>query len=217
MTVKHIARIAIRNTRSCRSVATTARSCAHACPPTPSPRAARKPRSASPSGTWCQPRSTCARNTGTSRHCWWPATHPWPRSTGGCNGKPGGSPPRCSPRNASGCILCPQHAFTAAFGQSRLVGKDATIQVDAVRYSVPHALIEQSVWVRFHGDDLIVTAMIKGLPVEVARHTRSTEEAAKTWLAEHGYGYKNLRSNAEDLSQAPLSKRQRRAAAQKNV
>ncbi|MER8090702.1 IS21 family transposase [Streptomyces sp. NPDC094048] len=68
----------------------------------------------------------------------------------------------------------PQHAFTVAFGQSRLVGKDATIQVDAVRYSVPHALIEQSVWARFHGDDLIVTAMIKGLPVEVARHTRST-------------------------------------------
>ncbi|MFE7477765.1 hypothetical protein ACFU98_43140 [Streptomyces sp. NPDC057575] len=68
----------------------------------------------------------------------------------------------------------PQHALTATFGQSRLVGKDATIQVDAARYSVSHALIEQSVWVRFHGDDLIVTAMSKGLPVEVARHTRST-------------------------------------------
>ena len=31
---------------------------------------------------------------------------------------------------------------------------------------------------------------------------------------ERGYGYKNLRSKAEDLSQAPLGKRQRRAAAQ---
>ncbi|MEU2134650.1 hypothetical protein [Streptomyces sp. NPDC018352] len=68
----------------------------------------------------------------------------------------------------------PQHAFTAAFGQSRLFGKDATIQVGAVRYSLPHALIGQSVWVRFHGDDLIVAAMSEGLPVEVARHTRST-------------------------------------------
>ncbi|MFB7216433.1 hypothetical protein [Streptomyces sp. NPDC056255] len=42
----------------------------------------------------------------------------------------------------------PQDAFSAAFGQSRLFGKDATIQVDAVRYSVTHVLIGQSVWVR---------------------------------------------------------------------
>ncbi|MFJ2863864.1 DUF6204 family protein [Kitasatospora sp. NPDC087314] len=38
------------------------------------------------------------------------------------------------------------------------------------------------------------------------------EQAARGWLAERGYGYKNLRSQAEDLSQAPLGKRQRRAA-----
>ncbi|MFJ3221099.1 DUF6204 family protein [Kitasatospora sp. NPDC086801] len=38
------------------------------------------------------------------------------------------------------------------------------------------------------------------------------EQAAQAWLAERGYGYKNLRSQAEDLSQAPLGKRQRRAA-----
>jgi hypothetical protein len=65
--------------------------------------------------------------------------------------------------------LHPVPAFTAAFGHSRRVGKDSTIQVDAVRYSVPHTLIEQSVWVRFHGDDLIVTAMVDRQPVEVAR------------------------------------------------
>ncbi|MFF3005939.1 DUF6204 family protein [Kitasatospora sp. NPDC057940] len=38
------------------------------------------------------------------------------------------------------------------------------------------------------------------------------EQAARAWLAERGYGHKNLRSQAEDLSQAPLGKRQRRAA-----
>jgi hypothetical protein len=38
------------------------------------------------------------------------------------------------------------------------------------------------------------------------------EDAARAWLAERGYGYKNLRSQAEDLSQAPLGKRQRRSA-----
>ncbi|MDX2702289.1 DUF6204 family protein [Streptomyces sp. PA03-6a] len=44
--------------------------------------------------------------------------------------------------------------------------------------------------------------------------TERAEEAARVWLDERGYGYKNLRSQAEDLSQAPLGKRQRRAAAQ---
>jgi hypothetical protein len=68
----------------------------------------------------------------------------------------------------------PERAFTAVFGQSRRVGKDATIQVDAVRYSVPHTLVEQNVWVRFHGQALIVTAMVDRQPVEVARHERST-------------------------------------------
>ena len=38
------------------------------------------------------------------------------------------------------------------------------------------------------------------------------EEKAAAWLTERGYGYKNLRSTAEDLSMAPLGKRQRRAA-----
>lgn len=52
---------------------------------------------------------------------------------------------------------------------------------------------------------------------DILEATERAEEAAETWLAERGYGYKNLRSNAEDLSQVPLGKRQRRAAAQKNV
>ncbi|WP_329034439.1 DUF6204 family protein [Streptomyces sp. NBC_00178] len=43
------------------------------------------------------------------------------------------------------------------------------------------------------------------------------EAAARAWLAERGYGYKNLRSSAEDLSQAPLGKRQRREAAKKGI
>lgn len=38
------------------------------------------------------------------------------------------------------------------------------------------------------------------------------EASARAWLDARGYGYKNLKSQAEDLSQAPLGKRQRRAA-----
>jgi len=68
----------------------------------------------------------------------------------------------------------PQRPFTAVFGQSRQVGKDATIQVEAVRYSVPHTLVGNPVWIRFHGEELIVTATVDGLPTEVARHQRST-------------------------------------------
>ncbi|MFI8991115.1 DUF6204 family protein [Streptomyces antimycoticus] len=52
---------------------------------------------------------------------------------------------------------------------------------------------------------------------DILEASERAEEAAKAWLTERGYGYKNLRSQAEDLSQAPLGKRQRRAAAQKNL
>ncbi|MFD8724805.1 hypothetical protein ACFV2H_44370 [Streptomyces sp. NPDC059629] len=48
------------------------------------------------------------------------------------------------------------------------------MSVESVRYSVPHELVEESVWVRFHGDELIVTAMVAGKAIEVARHLRST-------------------------------------------
>ncbi|MEW2283396.1 DUF6204 family protein [Streptomyces sp. NPDC047841] len=46
---------------------------------------------------------------------------------------------------------------------------------------------------------------------DVLEATERAEEAAKSWLAARGYGYKQLRSSAEDLSQAPLGARQRRA------
>lgn len=58
-------------------------------------------------------------------------------------------------------------------GETRRVGKDSTISVESVRYSVPHQLVDERVWVRFHGDELIVTAMAAGSAVEVARHPRS--------------------------------------------
>ncbi|QIZ00242.1 DUF6204 family protein [Streptomyces sp. S1D4-11] len=49
---------------------------------------------------------------------------------------------------------------------------------------------------------------------DILEATERAEAATEAWLTERGYGYKNLRSKAEDLSQAPLGKRQRRAAAQ---
>jgi hypothetical protein len=52
---------------------------------------------------------------------------------------------------------------------------------------------------------------------DILEAAERAETAARAWLDERGYGHKNLRSQAEDLSQAPLGKRQRRAAARGNT
>ncbi|MEU6647801.1 IS21 family transposase [Saccharomonospora sp. NPDC046836] len=67
----------------------------------------------------------------------------------------------------------PSQAFTVAFGTTRRVNWDCTISVEGVRYSVPHELVDTRVWARFHGDELIVTAVGEHGPAEVARHARS--------------------------------------------
>ncbi|MET9573662.1 DUF6204 family protein [Streptomyces virginiae] len=48
---------------------------------------------------------------------------------------------------------------------------------------------------------------------DVLDATARAELAAEGWLTERGYGFKQLRSQAQDLSLAPLGKRQRREAA----
>jgi transposase len=68
----------------------------------------------------------------------------------------------------------PDAPYTAAIGQTRRVSHDSTVSVGSVRYSVPHTLVDTTVWVRFHGDDLIITGLVDGAPAEVARHQRST-------------------------------------------
>ncbi|MET7981973.1 MULTISPECIES: DUF6204 family protein [unclassified Streptomyces] len=49
---------------------------------------------------------------------------------------------------------------------------------------------------------------------DILEAAERAEAAATAWLTEHGYGFKRLKSQAEDLSQAPLGKRRRRAIAQ---
>jgi len=48
--------------------------------------------------------------------------------------------------------------------------------------------------------------------VDITDAVERAETAAVTWLTDRGYGFKNLRSQAVDVADAPLSKRQRRAA-----
>lgn len=69
----------------------------------------------------------------------------------------------------------PDDPFAAALGQTRSVSRDATISVGGVRYSVPHTLVDEEVWVRWHGEELVVAHRADGGVVEVARHARSTK------------------------------------------
>jgi hypothetical protein len=68
--------------------------------------------------------------------------------------------------------VLPEQPVTVAFGQTRRVGWDCTISVDGVRYSVPHPFVDQRVWVRWAGDQLVVTVIDPDGPREIARHPR---------------------------------------------
>lgn len=68
----------------------------------------------------------------------------------------------------------PLQPFTAVFGQTRRVNWDATVSFAGVRYSVPHQLIDARVWVRHHGEEVIVTVESPDGPAEAARHRRGT-------------------------------------------
>ena len=68
----------------------------------------------------------------------------------------------------------PDTAFTAAFGETRKVSWSATISYGGVTYSVPHQLIDDEVWVRVDGDEVVATYVGPTGAAEVARHQRST-------------------------------------------
>ncbi len=64
----------------------------------------------------------------------------------------------------------PAEPFTPVFGQTRRVSDDAVVTYQGSRYSVPHALADETVWVREQSDELIVTADDGSGLREVARH-----------------------------------------------
>jgi hypothetical protein len=64
----------------------------------------------------------------------------------------------------------PAAAFTAVLGVTRKVDGLAMISFEGSRYSVPHQLAGQAVWVRRHGDDIVIVHAGDGGPAEVARH-----------------------------------------------
>jgi len=68
----------------------------------------------------------------------------------------------------------PAEAHTIAFGVTRLVDDDATLRFGSARYSVPHTLVGERVWVRVAGDELVVTHGRSDGAREVARHALTT-------------------------------------------
>lgn len=51
----------------------------------------------------------------------------------------------------------PAHPFTLAFGQTRVVGQTTPmVAFEGGSYSVPHTLAGQTVWVRVHGEEVVV-------------------------------------------------------------
>ncbi|MCI0686911.1 MAG: IS21 family transposase [Sporichthyaceae bacterium] len=68
--------------------------------------------------------------------------------------------------------MLPEQPVTVAFGQTRRVCWDSTISVGGVRYSVPHQHVDERVWARWSGDELVVTVVDADGPREIARHQR---------------------------------------------
>jgi transposase len=69
----------------------------------------------------------------------------------------------------------PDVAHTLAFGQCRTVDeRDSTIRFGSARYSVPHTLMGERVWVRVSGDELVVVDASPRGAREVARHKLTT-------------------------------------------
>lgn len=68
----------------------------------------------------------------------------------------------------------PAEAHTVAFGVTRVVDDDATLRFGSARYSVPHTLAGERVWVRVAGDELVVTHAGADGAQQVARHRLTT-------------------------------------------
>jgi transposase len=69
----------------------------------------------------------------------------------------------------------PARPHTVVFGETRKVNWQSTVSVGSAVYSVPHELVDQRVWVRSAGEELIVIATDgPGGAREVARHALTT-------------------------------------------
>lgn len=68
----------------------------------------------------------------------------------------------------------PDEPYTVAFGVTRVVDEESTVRFGSARYSVPHQLVGERVWVRVDGDELVVAHVGPTGASEAARHRLTT-------------------------------------------
>jgi transposase len=68
----------------------------------------------------------------------------------------------------------PTDPYVAALGETRVVTRSSVVSLGNVRYSVPHTLIDQTVYVRVDGDEVVIAHHGRDGVREVARHLVST-------------------------------------------
>jgi hypothetical protein len=74
----------------------------------------------------------------------------------------------------------PAVAHTVCFGQTRRVCRQSTISIGSAIYSVPSELVDERVWARVDGSELVVVhADSHDGPREVARHELTTPGQAE--------------------------------------
>ena len=64
--------------------------------------------------------------------------------------------------------------YTVAFGVTRVVDEESTVRYGSARYSVPHQLVGERVWVRVDGEELVVAHVGPAGAREAARHRLTT-------------------------------------------
>ena len=64
----------------------------------------------------------------------------------------------------------PADPYVAALGDTRVVTRESVISLGGTRYSVPHQLVDQQVFVRVEGDEVVIAHQGRDGVAEVARH-----------------------------------------------
>lgn len=67
----------------------------------------------------------------------------------------------------------PKEPYAAALGETRTVNRDQTIRFGSVRYSTPPGYVDQAVWCRVVGEELVIVARDGRGLTEIARHPLS--------------------------------------------
>ena len=90
----------------------------------------------------------------------------------------------------------PLEPYTAALGETRRVDTSQTIRFGSVRYSVPQVWVDQEVWCRVEGDELVIVGRDDTGLREVFRHELSVPGKPRV-LDEHYPGHPNGRGTLQ--------------------